>query len=141
MLQMKTALASLNGQDVHWLKIDVEGLEEQVLRGWDSTVLRPWIILIEATVPMSTKLNYEAAELIIVEAGYSFVYFDGLNRFYVAPEHPELASAFTSPPNVFDEFSLSGLASSEMCKALQKRYNDEIQVLKKRDIRPSTALR
>lgn len=127
MLQMKTALASLNGQDVHWLKIDVEGLEEQVLRGWDSTVLRPWIILIEATVPTSTELNYEAADHIIIEAGYIFVYFDGLNRFYVAPEHPELIDAFASPPNVFDEFALSGLASSEMCKVVQERHRDEIQ--------------
>jgi len=128
MLQMRTALASLNGQDVHWLKIDVEGFEEQVLRGWDSAVLRPWIILIEATVPTSTELNYEAADRILVAAGYRFVYFDGLNRFYVAPEHPELVDAFASPPNVFDEFALSGLASSEMCKVVQKRHRDDIQI-------------
>lgn len=41
MLPMRDALTSLAGQEVHWLKIDVEGLEEAVLRGWDSQALRP----------------------------------------------------------------------------------------------------
>ncbi len=62
MLPIKTALASLEGRPVHWLKIDVEGLEEEVLRGWDSTTLRPWIMVIEATVPMSTELHCEGAD-------------------------------------------------------------------------------
>jgi len=127
MLRMKTALASLNGTDVHWLKIDVEGFEEQVLKGWDSTVLRPWIILIEATIPLTKELHYAGADRLILDAGYEFVYFDGLNRFYVAKEHPELIGAFSSPPNVFDEFSVSGLASSEFCRVLQQHHSAEIQ--------------
>src|SRR5688500_5861703 len=40
-LTLKSALQSLPAE-VHWLKIDVEGFEEQVLKGWDSTSLRPW---------------------------------------------------------------------------------------------------
>jgi hypothetical protein len=35
---------------------------------------------------------------------YRYVWFDGLNRYYIAEEHPELATAFSAPPNVFDEF-------------------------------------
>lgn len=121
MLTMKTALQSLEGKDVHWLKIDVEGLEERVLRGWDAARLRPWIIVIEATVPSSPEVDYVAWEPLVTGAGYRFAYFDGLNRFYVSDEHPELMDAFTTPPNVFDGAQLSGQASSELCRGLIAR--------------------
>lgn len=129
MLPMRTAFASLAGQPVHWLKIDVEGLEEAVLRGWDSETLRPWIIVIEATVPMSTEVRYQGAEDILLAARYEFAYFDGLNRFYIAAEHPELKPAFSSPPNVFDEVRLSGLASSELCRGLLEAHRAETGML------------
>ncbi|MGJ7538047.1 MULTISPECIES: FkbM family methyltransferase [unclassified Variovorax] len=129
MLPMRTAFASLAGQPVHWLKIDVEGLEEAVLRGWDSEVLRPWIIVIEATVPMSTEVRYQGAEDILLAARYEFAYFDGLNRFYLAAEHPELRAAFSSPPNVFDGVRLSGLANSELCRGLLEAHRAETDKL------------
>lgn len=115
MLTLKSALAFLVGREVHWLKIDVEGFEEQVLRGWDSTQLRPWILVIEATIPNSTKTDYEKWDPLVVAAGYRFVYFDGLNRFYIAAEHPELAAAFAVPPNIFDAVEVSGQASWGIC--------------------------
>ncbi len=127
MLPMKTALASLEGRPVHWLKIDVEGLEEEVLRGWDSTTLRPWIIVIEATIPMSTELRYEGADRILVDAGYRFAYFDGLNRFYVAAEHSDLIALLKTPPNVFDGAHLSGQSSSGWCADLVSRHRAERQ--------------
>jgi FkbM family methyltransferase len=129
MLPMRTAFASLAGRPVHWLKIDVEGLEESVLRGWDSETLRPWIIVIEATVPMSTEVRYQGAEDILLAARYEFAYFDGLNRFYIAAEHPELKPAFSSPPNVFDGVRLSGLASSELCRGLLESHRAETAML------------
>lgn len=110
-LTLKSALSSLVEKDVHWLKIDVEGFEEQVLRGWDSTRLRPWVLVVEATIPNSPETDYAGWEPLVTAAGYRFVYFDGLNRFYIANEHPELAAAFQVPPNVFDAVELSGLAS------------------------------
>lgn len=119
MLTLATALGALAGRQVHWLKIDVEGYEEQVLRGWDSKVLRPWVMVIEATVPGSTEPDYAHWDPIVVAAGYRFVYFDGLNRFYVAEEHAELAAAFGTPPNVFDDVTLSGQASWGLCRRIQ----------------------
>lgn len=114
-LTMRSALQYLAGREVHWLKIDVEGFEEQVLRGWDSSVLRPWIMVVEATRPGSPELDFAGWDPLIVGAGYRFVYFDGLNRFYVADEHAELVAAFAAPPNVFDGAQLSGLASNPWC--------------------------
>jgi len=119
-LTLKTATKSLIGKDVHWLKIDVEGFEEKVLKGWDAKTLRPWIMVVEATIPNLSKNDYESWDPILVEADYQFVYFDGLNRFYVAKEHAELAEAFSSPPNVFDKMELT--RNSILCHGLMVSY-------------------
>ena len=91
-------------QEVHFLKIDIEGLEESALRGNDWKRNRPWIVVVEATIPMSQKTSHFLWENILLSADYGFVYADGLNRFYVAIEHPELVGSFEFPPNNFDEF-------------------------------------
>lgn len=91
-------------ETIHFLKIDVEGAEEAVLAGLDLTVVRPWIILVESTAPLSTEQTSAAWEPILLQCGYKFVYFDGLNRFYVAAERCELAERLAIPPNVFDDY-------------------------------------
>ncbi|MCK6436563.1 FkbM family methyltransferase [Rivihabitans pingtungensis] len=89
------------GREIHFLKIDVEGFETDVLKGMDFQRFRPWVVLVEATLPNSQQINADW-EPMIVGAGYRWVYFDGLNRYYVADEHAGLADAFRAPPNVFD---------------------------------------
>lgn len=91
-------------QPVHFLKIDVEGCEEQVIRGADWRRHRPWIVVAEATVPGSSLQSHHSWEPVLLSQGYRLVWFDGLNRFYLADEHAELAEAFEAPPNVFDGF-------------------------------------
>ncbi|MBV9812942.1 MAG: FkbM family methyltransferase, partial [Acetobacteraceae bacterium] len=91
--------------DIQFLKIDVEGAERDVLLGADFQAFRPWIVLVEATAPTLTVEVHNEWEQILLDADYIFVWFDGLNRFYIAAErHGELAPAFTRPPNVFDNF-------------------------------------
>jgi FkbM family methyltransferase len=121
MLTLRTALGMLAGRELHWLKIDVEGFETQVLKGWDSGVLRPWVMVVEATIPGSSETDYEQWDPIVQAAGYRFVYFDGLNRFYIADEHPELAAAFATPPNVFDDVRLSGYANWGLYREVEER--------------------
>ncbi|MES2297867.1 MAG: FkbM family methyltransferase [Pseudomonadota bacterium] len=89
---------------IHFLKIDVEGFEGDVLRGMDFARWRPWIVVIEATLPGSRVCNHAAWEDLITGARYQFAWFDGLNRYYVAQEHAELMDALTIQPNVFDDF-------------------------------------
>lgn len=84
---------------VHFLKIDCEGGEKHAIEGLSLKSVRPWIILVEATEPNSLKPAYGHWEPLLVQRGYKFVYFDGLNRFYVAEEHAGLENAFGSPPN------------------------------------------
>lgn len=100
-------------QDVHFLKIDVEGFEEAVLRGARLDVHRPWIVVIEATEPSSQIDSFSGWESLVTDSAYTFVYADGLNRFYVADEHAELAAAFRVPPNVFDGFVPRAQAEAE----------------------------
>ncbi len=90
--------------EIHFLKIDVEGAELPVLQGLDLKRFRPWIILVESTLPNSQIENYEDWDQLLTDQGYHHVYFDGLNRFYVADEHDCLDKAFLVPPNYFDFF-------------------------------------
>jgi FkbM family methyltransferase len=100
-------LAPFRGQDVHWMKIDVEGMEQDVLESWSASDVRPWIVLLESTKPNSPELNHHYWENIIISYGYTFAYFDGLNRFYVSNEHLELLPRLNLPPNYFDNFSVT----------------------------------
>ena len=89
--------------DIHFLKVDVEGFEGAVLHGLDLARWRPWVLVIEATLPNSRVGNYADWEPLVTEHGYRYVWFDGLNRYYVADEHAQLAGALALQPNVFDD--------------------------------------
>ena len=89
---------------IHFLKIDVEGFEGEVLRGMDFARWRPWVLVIEATLPNSRATCHEGWEQLVTGHGYRFAWFDGLNRYYVAQEHAALLRHFGVQPNVFDDY-------------------------------------
>ncbi len=90
-------------ETLQFLKIDVEGAEDKVLSGLDLRRWRPIVLLIEAVTPTRPpRPNFDAWESAVVASGYAFVYFDGLNRYYLRNESPEYARCFASPPNAFD---------------------------------------
>lgn len=95
------------GQEVHFLKIDIEGSEEEAIRGCDWNTFRPWIVVIEATKPLTTLETFDSWEHLLIDNEYIFAYADGLNRFYVSEEHVELLPALRYPPNIFDNYMLS----------------------------------
>jgi FkbM family methyltransferase len=126
------------GQTIHFLKIDAEGSERDVLLGMDFEKFRPWIILVEATAPMSPRRTSSLWEEILVENNYRHAYFDGLNDFYVASEKFEIAERLAMPPNVFDEFELSALvrerkAAADLRAAFAELQNSSSEILKLRD--------
>ncbi|WP_250265845.1 FkbM family methyltransferase [Rhodovastum atsumiense] len=89
--------------DIHFLKIDVEGAEADVLRGMDFTTWRPWIVVVEATEPDRPTESWQGWNPLLTDNHYQFAWFDGLNRFYLAVERAgALEHAFHTPPNVFD---------------------------------------
>lgn len=96
-----------NERDVHFLKIDVEGAEKDVLESMNFNLFRPWVIVIEATKPLTQiDISFEW-EHIILDSMYSLVYHDGLNKFYLSYERINLKENFMYPPNVFDSFEIT----------------------------------
>lgn len=93
--------------EVHWMKIDVEGFEGKVIRSWPPSPVRPWIVVVESTRPMTQIPAHTEWENELLGLGYRFAYFDGLNRFYISDAHPELAASFICGPNFFDQFVIS----------------------------------
>lgn len=98
--------------EIHFLKVDVEGFEGEVLRGMDFARWRPWVLVIEATLPNSRETNHDSWEHLVTSQRYRFAWFDGLNRYYVAEEHAELAAQLAVQPNVFDAFISHHLESA-----------------------------
>jgi FkbM family methyltransferase len=102
-----TTLANLcerhvpDGQTIDFLKIDVEGHEREVIEGGDWRRWRPRVLVVEANRP-------ETWEPVLVEAGYLFAFYDGVNGFFVREEDRRLMPALSVPVNVSDLFQVHG---------------------------------
>jgi FkbM family methyltransferase len=92
------------GDEIHFLKIDVEGLERDVILSIDLRKHRPWIIVVEATEPDSTKPSHEQWEELLLAADYEFGLFDGLSRYYTAVEHSDLKPSLSYGACVLDNY-------------------------------------
>ncbi len=79
---------------VEFLKVDVEGFEQQVFEGFDLRRWRPRVLVAEQ--------NYhESWEPLVTACGYARVLYDGLNYFFVREEDlDELAPAFARPASI-----------------------------------------
>jgi FkbM family methyltransferase len=118
--------AGLIDREIHFAVIDTEGSELTVLRSIDFTLVRPWILVIEATAPLSTRKVHEAWEQRVLNAGYSFCLFDGLSRFYVdAIRHPELVESTSYPAGVFDDYiSVVNASLAAKAQSAEQRARD-----------------
>jgi FkbM family methyltransferase len=85
-------------ETVDFLKIDVEGAEGDVLAGGDFRRFRPRVVLAEALAPGTLAENFAEWEPLLLDQGYVFALFDGLNRFYVAREEEALLARFPKSP-------------------------------------------
>jgi len=126
-------------KDIHFLKVDVEGAESEVLRGGDWEKYRPWIVVVEATYPMSQKETYNEWEPFLLDKQYQFTFADGLNRYYVADEHKALQASFRFPPNVFDNYKRAEQVAieerlSQAAEFAQKQQNLIDQMLVAKDV-------
>ena len=80
--------------------------------------VRPWIVVVESTVPLGTTDSSGDWSELLSDFDYQQVYFDGLNRYYVDNAMPELFDYFNSPANPNDNF-----VSSKYYK-LDKDFNN-----------------
>ena len=72
---------------VDFIKIDVEGMELQVISATDWSEVDIDVVLVEATQPNSTIPSHGDWDAILTSAGFCYKLFDGLNRFYSRTEH------------------------------------------------------
>ena len=91
-------------QTVHFMKIDVEGHEKEVIESIDFEQCRPQVLLIEATKPRTRITNHDNWEPLVLAADYEFANFDGLNRYYVRHENKELVEPLSQPISCFDKY-------------------------------------
>jgi FkbM family methyltransferase len=90
---------------IHFMKIDTEGDERKVLETLDFEKNRPWILVIESVHPLQEIQNHDNWEFLVINNKYRFVWFDGLNRWYISEEKYELLHHFfITPVNYFDNF-------------------------------------
>jgi len=116
--------ATLNGlleahgfasRPIHFLKVDVEGSEADVLHTIDFNIWRPWVLVIEATEPNSPKPTHDAWEPYVLSANYLFCLFDGISRYYVAQERAaEIGAQLSYPACVLDQYSSPYVADLEV---------------------------
>ena len=84
-------------EDIHFLKIDVEGWERQCLEGMDFIHFRPWILCIEYIVPNTDIPCYEDWEELVLGQNYTLLGASGLNRYYAATERLHEIQEFLQP--------------------------------------------
>jgi FkbM family methyltransferase len=130
LLSLDALFERIGERVIHWLKVDVEGMEKDVLESWKESKARPWVLVIESTRPMTQEDTYSEWEDLVLSKSYQFAYYDGVNRFYVHSEQLCLLSAFRVPPNIFDGFMLSGTASHPFYTLLEiKAQPTEVKLL------------
>lgn len=86
---LRTVLEDHPLSPIHFIKIDVEGMEDRVIQGMDLSKDRPWIFIIEAVEPRTFKRSDALWKEKLIKQGYHYAMFDGLNAYYVADEHQQ----------------------------------------------------
>jgi len=81
-------------QPIHFLKVDVEGFERNVILGMDFSRYRPWILCIESCTPGTDHKDYDKWENLVLQSNYVFAYDGGINRYYVAGERIDIKRKF-----------------------------------------------
>ncbi len=116
--------------EIHFLKVDVEGSESDVLTGMDFQRFRPWILVVEATLPNSTVLSVDWDPWVRSQ-DYDFTLFDGLNYYYVAKERAQAFGArLAVPANIFDGFvQASTVQLTQQRDALEQKLAQMTQTL------------
>jgi len=116
---------------IHFLKIDVEGFEKEVIAGNDWSIYRPLLLCIE-----SNHIVDEWRD-ILEDNQYKEIFFDGLNRYYSPVEkYDELLEKFEYTQVVLSKIPISAIPF-EMFDRMIKRQDREMhklyEVIEKQD--------
>jgi FkbM family methyltransferase len=101
---MASLVAEYRIEPPDFASIDVEGHEGAVIRGLPLDRWRPKVLVVEATLPLSHTASHTSWEPILIEKGYLFATFNGVNRFYVRDDLRDQIELLQTPVNVFDQY-------------------------------------
>ena len=131
------------GKTIDFLSVDVEGTELAVLAGADLGRHRPRIILAESRLPVTVNMVDRFFEVpdraddyakFLAPFRYRLVYRDGLNAFFAAEEHADLARHFAFPPGIADR--LTHAASARPCEEKVAKLRAELAGLRGKQRKP-----
>lgn len=103
---LKTIFHDNHITNIDFLKIDVEGMETEVIQGNDWRKFRPVIVLIETS-------HGNDWEQLLFKQDYLLALDDGLNRYYVRKESQTLLNQMKVGANVMDGYITYDLLSSQ----------------------------
>jgi chromosome segregation ATPase len=84
---------------------------------------------VESTIP-STRIETSYGINELSERGYTLVYFDELNKYYIHKLHSELIPSFKYGPNIFDDFiRAEHKASRDQAEALDRDLTERTKEL------------
>lgn len=94
---------------IDFVKIDVEGMEQSVISSaiWSESDIP--VVIVEATLQNSSIPTHESWESLLTDAGYSFVLFDGLNRYYELSKANSISRNVWYPATVQDCFTTAAI--------------------------------
>jgi len=110
-------------QAIHFMILNRDGFDSQIVAGYDWSRFRPWIILVQSARKQSDTECSDHYSSILVTAGYQFVYADGYSRFYLEERWLIFSDLFKYPPNISDNF-----ITVSQARADQARHHAESQV-------------
>jgi len=120
-------------REIHFMLIDVEGAEREVLQSVDLERWRPWVLVVESTEPNSAVMSHSDWEPELLARGYEYCLFDGVSRFYVAAEKAALLRAPLSyPACVLDDYQTlpQTIAAQERQELLEQTARERQELLK-----------
>ncbi|HEV3165811.1 MAG TPA: FkbM family methyltransferase [Isosphaeraceae bacterium] len=87
-----------------FLSIDVESHESHVIRGIPWNSWRPKVLVVESTLPLTHASSHNEWEPILIDHGYLFAAFNGINRFYLRDDLRDRLELLQTPVNVLDVY-------------------------------------
>lgn len=120
---LQQVVESIRPKHIHFVKIDVEGYEYEVIKGYDWAKVRPELVCIEAN-----HINKDWRPLLEAKK-YHEVFFDGVNNYYLAEESLHRKDLFSYPDAAFAANPVYYQAFLEAENRAEKRIEEKAQEL------------
>ncbi|MFL6760266.1 FkbM family methyltransferase [Sphingomonas sp.] len=121
---------------IHFLKLDIEGAEWDILRSTDWHAIRPELIIAESCLPYTNQRRDAGWADHMKSFGYHEIFFDGINTYYLREESLHRNGAFQFPVNVLDgirkfdpyqHYSLSKDENTDLIKSISQEVGRVVE--------------